>query len=238
MTMQRLPYKTIAGVTPCPGGWLVLSARLAGVTVVAEDPFVLRTLAEVVDWRPKFDAVAINVPLGLYDEPTGPYRQCDEEARAMIGWPRRTAIAAVPSRAALHATRGDAVAMEPWLRQSDLRRFRWLREADTELQPFHQRSYYSAHPDLSYHQMNGDERLRTSPHLENGVIERLQLVRAKLPGAERYMTEAPPAGAGQLHVLQATGLLWTARRAAGRAMTRLPSDPTWDSTGMRMELVR
>jgi len=34
------------------------------------------------------------------------------------------------------------------------------------------------------------------------------------------------------------GLLWTARRAAGRAMQRFPADPEWDSTGLRMELVR
>jgi predicted RNase H-like nuclease len=39
-------------------------------------------------------------------------------------------------------------------------------------------------------------------------------------------------------MLQATGLLWTARRAAGRAMNRLPAEPTWDSSGLRMELVR
>jgi predicted RNase H-like nuclease len=39
-------------------------------------------------------------------------------------------------------------------------------------------------------------------------------------------------------MVEATGLLWTARRAAGRAMQRLPLDPNWDSTGMRMELVR
>ncbi len=29
---------------------------------------------------PQLDAVAINVPFGLHDEPTGPYRPCDEEA--------------------------------------------------------------------------------------------------------------------------------------------------------------
>ena len=39
-------------------------------------------------------------------------------------------------------------------------------------------------------------------------------------------------------MLQAAGLLWTARRAAGRAMQRLPLYPTWDTSGMRMELVR
>ncbi len=155
----------------------------------------------------------------------------------MVGWPRRTAFAAVPSRAVARIAE-EAMAMEPWLRQADVRRFRWLREADIEPQPFHQRSYFSAHPDLSYHQMNGDEPLRTSPHQEDGIVERLQLVRSKLPGTERFMTEAPPSGAGQLHVIQAAGLLWTARRAAGRAMTRMPMDPTWDTTGIRMELVR
>ena len=38
--------------------------------------------------------------------------------------------------------------------------------------------------------------------------------------------------------MQACALLWTARRAAGRAMSRLPMDPNWDEAGMRMELVR
>jgi hypothetical protein len=32
--------------------------------------------------------------------------------------------------------------------------------------------------------------------------------------------------------------LWTARRAVGRAMNRLPLDPQWDNHGLRMELVR
>jgi predicted RNase H-like nuclease len=39
-------------------------------------------------------------------------------------------------------------------------------------------------------------------------------------------------------MLQAGALLWTARRAAGRAINRLPVDPVWDSTGLRVELVR
>ena len=36
----------------------------------------------------------------------------------------------------------------------------------------------------------------------------------------------PPTGAGQLHLMQASALVLTARRAAGRAMSRLPMDPT------------
>ena len=52
---DKNPFKSIGGTTPCPGGWLVLPARLAGVTVVAEEAFVLKTLQEVLDYRPKFD---------------------------------------------------------------------------------------------------------------------------------------------------------------------------------------
>ena len=61
---------------------------------------------------------------------------------------------------------------------------------------------------------------------------------SKLPGVEEAVVRRPPDGAAQIHLLQAAGLLWTARRAAGRAVNRLPMDPTWDTTGLRMELVR
>ena len=66
----------------------------------------------------------------------------------------------------------------------------------------------------------------------------MALIRNKLPGVEDVILRAPPNGAGQVHVMQAAALLWTARRAVGRAISRLPLDPTWDSTGLRMELVR
>ena len=130
------------------------------------------------------------------------------------------------------------MALEPWLTRYDLRRFRWLREAEREFQPFHQRAYFAAHPDLTFSQLNDDRPLTTSPYHQDGIVERMALLREKMPGIEETVMRTPPAGAAQVHLLQATGLLWTARRAAGRAMNRLPMDPTWDSNGMRMELVR
>ena len=74
--------------------------------------------------------------------------------------------------------------------------------------------------------------------LEAAVLERMALIPDKMPGVEEIVTRMPPPGCAVVHLLQATGLLWTARRAAGRAMQRLPMDPNWDSGGMRMELVR
>lgn len=239
MAMQQLPYKMLGGVVPCPGGWLILPARLAGVTVILEDASVVKTLFEVLDYKPKFEAAAIFAPVGFEDEPRGPLRPCDSEAQQMIGWPRMVAVKPTPSRAALRApTREDALRIEPWLTKDDFRRFKWIREAETEFQPFHQRNWFAAHPDLSYYVLNGDRPVTSSPYQEEGVLERMHLIRSKLPGVEDAITRTPPKGAGQIHLVQAAGLLWTARRAAGRAINRLPVDPTWDSTGLRMELVR
>jgi predicted RNase H-like nuclease len=239
MVAHRLPYKTLGGIVPCPGGWLIVPARLAGVTIVAEEPEVVKTLLDVLEYKPKFEAAAVAAPIGFSDEPTGPYRPCDEEARLLIGWPRRLAVRPTPSRAALHAeTRAEALELEPWLTRDDFRRFRWIREAEQEFQPFHQRSYFAAQPDLTYTQMNDDVPLTTSPYHQDGVLERMALLRNKMPGVEEIITRTPPPGAAQVHMVQGAGLLWTARRAAGRAMQRVPMDPDWDTTGMRMEIVR
>jgi len=235
----KVPYKMLGGVVPCPGGWLVLPARLAAVTVIVEEPMVLNTLVEVLDFKPRFEAAAIFAPVGFEDEPIGPYRPCDAEARQMVGWPRLAAIKPIPSRAALRAkTREEARELEPWLTNDDFRRWKWIREAEQEFQPFHQRNWFAAHPDLSFYVLNGDKPITSSPFQTDGVYERLNLIKSKLPGVEDAVTATPPAGAGQFHLLQAAGLLWTARRAAGRAVNRLPADPNWDNAGLRMELVR
>ena len=129
MAAQKLPYKNIAGVTPCPGGWLVLPARLSGITVAAEEAFVLPKLFEVLDFRPTFEAAAINAPMGLFDTPSGQFRQCDREAREYVGWPRVVSISGTPCREAIEGSNAEAQQMEPWMTKHDLRRLRWVREA-------------------------------------------------------------------------------------------------------------
>jgi predicted RNase H-like nuclease len=233
------PFKAIAGVTPCPGGWLVLPARLAGVTTVAEETFVLPNLMEVLDYRPKFDFAAVNIPFGYPEKPQGQYRLCDQEARELVGWPRMVSLRPVPSRPALFAhSRKEAIELEPWLTKNDFRHFRWMKEAATEIQPFHSRSVYSGNASLSFQHMNSDEPLTTSPYHDDGRLERLELVRANLPGVDEVIERVPPEGAGQVHMFEAAAMLWTARRASGRAIARLPMDPEWDEGGIRIELVR
>ncbi len=199
---------------------------------------MLPKLFEVLDFRPTFEAAAINAPMGLFDTPSGQFRPCDQEAREYVGWPRVVAINGTPSREAIRASNGEARRMEPWMTKHDIRRLRWLREAEKELQPYHSRSFFSANPDVSFTVMNSDVPLTTSPYHEDGRIERLELIRDRLPGVDDVVTRTPPDGAAGVHLLQAAALLFTARRGSGRAISRMPIDPTWDDTGMRMEIVR
>lgn len=238
MAAQPAPYKNLAAITPCPAGWLVLPARLAGITVSAEDAFVLPKLIDVLDYRPRFDAAAINAPMGFFEGPSGQFRPCDHEARQYVGWPRVVAINGTPSRAALHATNVEAEQIEPWMTHHDVRHLRWVREAEHELQPFHSRSFFSAHPDVSFTAMNSDVPLSTSPYHEDGRLERLELIRERLPGVDEVVSRTPPPGAAGVHMLQVGALLYTARRGSGRAISRMPMDPFWDEKGMRMEIVR
>ncbi len=141
------------------------------MTVVAEEAFVLRTLQEVLDYRPKFDFAAINIPFGYPEHPQGQYRLCDQEARQLVGWPHMVKLHPVPSRPALFAkSRKEALELEPWLTKNDFRHFRWMKEAATEIQPFHSRSVYSGNAALSFQHMNGDEPLTTSSYHEDGRL--------------------------------------------------------------------
>jgi hypothetical protein len=157
MAASKLPYKMLGGIVPCPGGWLIVPARLAGVTVVAEDPEVVKTLLDVVEFKPKLRRggdLRTDRAQRRAGRAVPPVRP---EARDFIGWPRQLAVRPTPSRAALRApTREAALELEPWLTRDDFRRFKWLREADEQFQPFHQRMFYAAHPDLTFVQLNND----------------------------------------------------------------------------------
>ncbi len=234
-----LPFKPLAGVVPCPGGWLVQPARLFTATIVPEEPFVLPTITDVIDYRPTFLYLVIDAPIGLPDSPFGGFRQCDLDARDLLGWPRRLSIPRVPSREALYATNMQkAQAAEPWLTPLAYRRFRWIREVDAEIQAYHQRHIFSGVPDLSVLLVNGDAPPSTSAFWRDGPAERLALFQERLPGLRAISMAKAPKGASLRHVLNAAALLWTARRIAGRAITRLPRDPEWDEQGRRIEIVR
>jgi predicted RNase H-like nuclease len=235
----QLPYRLLGGVEPCPGGWLVVTGKLQGITLLPEQALVIEKFVDVLDYRPPFEVLAVHVPIGLPTTPGGGGRACDRAARKVLGWPRSGAIASAPTRDALAAStydearerNGGKLSAVQWALRSH------VAEVDAVIGSYHQRTVYEVHPELGFHQINGDEPLQLPKHTRAGQDERRALLEHRMPGAARVFDHVPE-GAHLAHVLDACADLWTARRIAARALHRLPDDPEWDDHGLRMELVR
>jgi predicted RNase H-like nuclease len=240
--MQRgpqLPYKLLAGVVPCRGGWLVASGKLVGIQVHPEDPKVVETFREIVDSVPLYEVVAVTLPIGL---PTAPHRggrQADQEARRILGFPHAGAIGSTPTRTALQAANYDAArqANGGLLDVVTWQLFPKIREVDSEMQPYLQRQVYEVRPELSFFQLNENVKMKHTKDSVRGHKERETLLRRRMPGSERVL-DAQLDGVRLTHLTDAAVTLWTARRIVARAISRLPTDPEWDDNGLRMEIVR
>jgi predicted RNase H-like nuclease len=230
----QLPYRPLAGVVPCPGGWLVAGAKLQGITLTPEAPLVFKTILDVVDYKPAYQIISLAAPIGLLDDPVPGGRHCDRDARRLIGWPRNGAIVSAPARSVLSdLAAGRDVSLSAVSRRLAAR----FAEVDENIQPYWQRTVFEVHPEISFFQLNEDQPLRHSKHRQVGVQERTDLLKARLPGVERIL-DTRVIGAKATHLVDGAVCLWTARRIAARAVSRLPEDPEWDNAGLRMEIVR
>lgn len=235
----QLPYRLLAGVVPVPLGWLVASAKLQGATIAPEEPRKAPAFLEVLDYKPAYQVIALFAPIGLADGPLEKGRACEREARRLLGVPRANAIASAPPRPALScSTYGKAAeASGGHLSPVRWRQLPKIAEVDGVIAPYWQRTVFEVHPELSFFQLGDDRPLRFRKRSRAGMAEREELLRARLPGAERIL-DADLTGIARPQLIDAAACLWTARRIAARAVSRLPEDPEWDALGLRMELVR
>lgn len=227
-----LPYKVVAGMTPCPGGWLVASAKLQAVTFAPQDPVVYAKFTEVFDAHPAYEVIALNAPVGYSDDPDV-YRSCELEARKLLGR-RAITIRRSPSRGTVES---GVPSVDEHLDAINLVLLPRLTEVSAEMLPYRQRTVYEAHPELSFYVINGDKPLLCSKRTEEGVAERRALLVKRVPGIQRVL-DAELEGVPTTHLYDVSALLWTARRIAAKAATRMPEDPEWDSEGLRKEYVR
>jgi len=235
----RLPYRLLAGVVPCPPGWLAATAKLQGITMSPEDPQVFKSFLDVLDYKPAYQVIALFAPVGLLDEPTPRGRHCDRDARRIVGRPRSSAIVSAPARAALNKStfKEAAAANGGHLSPVSWRQLARVSEVDKDIAPYWQRTVFEVHPELSFYQLNEDQPVQFSKHSQAGLEERRAVLTKRFPGVERIV-DRPLPRVRPAHLLDAAACLWTARRIISRAVNRLPEDPEWDSLGLRMEMVR
>jgi len=227
-----LPYSVVAGVTPSRMKWLVASAKMAGSNFAPEPPKLYDTFMEVLDERPSFAAIVLNAPVGYRDSPGSPPRTCDLQARALLSH-RGKFVHNAPTREALrrgvsspddHMDAVTAMLLPSYV------------EVANEMSPYRQRVVYEGNPELSFYILNGEVPLRRSKKIMDGRDERRVILEKKIPGISKVLDAEIP-GVAPRHLLDASALLWSARRVLSRGAKRLPLDGEWDSEGLRMEFV-
>lgn len=225
---RELPYKLVAGATPCRDGWLIVSARLKGATFAPDFPRVNGELLDILQRRPAFSIVNLNAPIGATETAIRSERVCDREARELMGhsvatlrWGDRR-----PTWGAESDESGNA---HPFLRD------RYSEVVDS-MAPYLQRSICEGLPELSFFQLNAEIPLEFAPRSEEGYQERRALV-SKVPGVPRILDFVLD-GVDRFELLDVAGLLWSSRRICSRAGKRVPAVPEWDEDGMRMEIFR
>lgn len=234
-----MPYQLLAGVVPIRRGWLVASAKWQGATIAPDAPQVLDSFVEILDYKPAYRIIAVSIPIGLLEQPRPKGRSCEREARRLLGVPRANAIASAPPRSVLRFSsyREASAASDGHLSPIGWHLAERTSEVDKVIAPYWQRTVYEVHPELSFYQLAGDQALRYPKKTTVGIEERGALLRTRLPGVERVI-DAQLSGVSQSQLNDVAACLWTARRVAARAISRLPEDPEWDELGLRMEIVR
>src|SRR3954469_4799118 len=195
--MQRgpqLPYQLLAGVVPCPAGWLLAPGKLLGIQIHPEPPRVARNFREVLDNVPQYRVIAVTVPIGLPTRARRRGRKADQEAREILGFPHAGAIGSTPTRKALACTdyesarkaNGGLLDVVTW------QQFKKIREVNEEMQPYLQRQVYEVRPELSFLQLNEDVPMKHTKDSRAGKRERQEILRRRMPGAERIIDAALP----------------------------------------------
>ncbi len=229
----------VVGVDGCPGAWVAVRYDLTRRELTAA---IHVGFQRVLDRYADAAVVAVDIPIGL---PEGHSRRCDLQARAALG-PRRNSVFPAPDRRLLAASHyEEALALSRRLTGKGISKQTFaichkIAEVDRLMTPELQTRVVEIHPELCFWAMAGKRPLRHHKAKPEGFEERRALLLAgyegiQIPSLEEAASLVPPAHADD--VLDAMAAAWTASRLAQGLAGRLPTDPTSDTRGLRMEMV-
>jgi predicted RNase H-like nuclease len=230
----------VAGVDGCRAGWVVVLAR---PQKSEQDRHIklCAHFAEVLSLSPRPAVIAVDIPIGLLDTPRPGGRECDRQARRLLGR-RASSVFTPPARALLQASRYEQVRSHGVSIQA-FNILPKIREVDQMMTPELQTRIHEAHPELAFRSL-ADAPMQHNKKTAAGHRERLRaLSRAQgesLGEISRRITDAlrdyRRVQVVPDDILDASILAWTALRIANGQASRLPLDPPLDRKGLRMEI--
>ncbi len=240
---------TVAGVDGCKAGWFVALIEVAAEHIdpsafhrfKAKSVFVAGDFTEVLAKTTDCDLVCVDIPIGLSDDATP--RQCDVEARRLLGPRRASSVFPAPIRSCLTApdyAAANAISREVTGRGLSRQSFAILpkiREVDELMDPMVQTRVREIHPEVCFWALNGRTPMQYNKKTVPGQAKRHNLLAHVFPDLDDLLTQAPSRGCVLDDVYDAIVAAWTAAQAVrGRAAT-LPENPPFDSKGLRVEML-
>jgi predicted RNase H-like nuclease len=234
---------TFIGIDGCRAGWfcVILDEGDGWSYRVAPDAQAVGMFAVAAD------SVLIDIPIGLIDAGMGG-RQCDREARRLLGRGRAASVFSAPARRTLAATGyPDALVRNQQATGRGLSKQAWnivakIREIDALLCD-HQALrgvLREAHPELCFHALNGKQAMQFNKKKREGQQERLQVLQRYFPDChalfEQAGRECLRREVASDDILDAMVCAVTARCGYGRYRT-VPASPARDGQGLPMEIV-
>jgi predicted RNase H-like nuclease len=228
----------VVGVDGCRGGWVAMCWDVEQGTITPE---IHKTLAGLIDHYDDADAIGIDMPIGLSDTGT---RQCDKEARQVLGRKRAPAVFPPPIRDILHvathkeADRLSRAKIGKGIPIQSFSIFPKIAEANDTVTAEVQDWVFEVHPEVSFWALAGSP-MTYRKGKQAGFDERRNLLEQatglSIPTRIKAFKLRRPAKPDDL--LDAMVAAWTAKRVVDGVAGRLPNVPESDSCGLRMEIV-
>jgi predicted RNase H-like nuclease len=199
-----------AGIDGCHGGWAAFKVHLPSQNTSVE----IIDLPSVLTNKPDDLAIlAIDIPIGLLDGS----RACDKSARKLLGKPRGSSVFAAPCRATLSAKNhaaasstndritGRGLSLQAWGIASK------IKQVDDIITPECQKWSFEVHPEVCFWALAREHPMKYRKKSEDGVNERLSLLRSVFPNIKYHLLNRPP-GVAKDDLLDSAIAAWTALR--------------------------
>ena len=231
----------VAGIDGCRAGWIAVLVEQRRQQTQDHQIRLCARFDEVLTLHPKPAVIAMDIPIGLLEEHQPGGRECDQQARRLLGR-RASSVFTPPTRKLLKATRYEQVRAHGLSIQA-FGIVPKIHEVDQQMTLELQKTVYEAHPELAFRFLVGSP-MQYNKKTREGREERLRTLE-QAPGKlfrgirQAFIDDLKTFKRKQValdDLLDAYALAETALRIANGQADHLPANPPVDKKGLRMEI--
>lgn len=228
------------GIDGCRAGWLAVRLVATGGRPAVDYALHAR-FAPILEQHPDAAAIAVDMPIGLYESGRARARPCDQIARQRLG--KRACCVFIPPTRAMLCAESYAPLRALGLSVQAYYLIPRIRELDALLTPDLQARVWESHPELSFLAMTG----APTPHpkrTQAGQAARIDALQRTLSESgdalaslmAAFRQQVAPKHAGIDDLLDACALAWSALRHIRGKSELCLGDPAHDARGLQMAI--